>query len=242
MVVSTAFNSPGSTFISFTQQPPRALTPAPDGLPRSPFVPVRKHRSDSPPASPLSVRQTRSMAPPPAPSTRLASSTAPSPLLPSTAHNLPSLIFQSSSSPTEFRVPLPPRKVLQQQQAPPPPAPLSTAPRVRARITPAATPRRKVALPGTEFADIPPPRGGCAAGGAGGGPVKRAPLPLALTTPRQPLPIMSYGNFSTYGGGPSELNVEAVENRLAGLGLSSMGGAKRERKSKGQDSVLVCVR
>lgn len=229
---------------AFTQQ--RSATPV-DGISRSPFVPVRKHKSStSPPSSPVS-RSTRSAAPTPSrqhSSASVASSS--SALLPTTAHNVLPSVAVYPSSPPEFRTPAVPRKVISSHQQQPQqphssssPA-LFTAPKVRAKLTPAATPRRKGYLPGTEFADVPVRRGGVE-----GSPIKCAPPPLALTpsTPAaRPLaPASTYGSFpSYYENGAEQYGVEAMSRNLAGMGLGQP--SRVERSTKGRDNVLVCVR
>lgn len=234
-----------SSFLSFNEitQP---LTPSGDNS-RMPFVPVRKHGkgSTSPPPSPLPQQQrtTRSMAPPPArlSSTASVASTS-SPLLPSSVHNVPAFALHTASPPPEFRTPAMPRKVLssqpqhqQPQQAPS--SPLTLAPKVRAKLTPAATPRRKNFLPGTEFADVPARRTD-----AGYSPVKRAPPPPPLAvTPSTPMgrpmaPPASYGSFPSYN--EDAFDMSAMSGGLAGLGVRS----RVERSTKGKDNVLVCVR
>lgn len=222
-------------------------------------MPVRKHGkgSVSPPTSP---RPIRSAAPAPTPSRQHSSSSSssnaaagPSPLLPSTMHNVPNLpsqvnIYHPSSPPSvEFRTPAVPRKVIshqqQQQQQQPPPSPvLFSAPKVRAKITPAATPRRKGYLPGTEFADVPLRRAGEA-----GSPVKRvgAPPPPALVVAR---PVASsspsatgYGSFPSYHDTIPE-QYEPPMPTMRGVAAPSGSSSRAERSTKGRDNVLVCVR
>ncbi|ORY76276.1 P-loop containing nucleoside triphosphate hydrolase protein [Leucosporidium creatinivorum] len=166
-----------------------------------------------------------------------------SPLLPTTAHNVPSVAYQTTSPPPEFRTPAVPRKVLssqpQQQQQPQqaPSSPLTSAPRLRAKLTPAATPRRKNFLPGTEFADVPTRR----TDGGGHSPVKRAPPPPLAVTPSTPMarpmaPPASYGSFPSYT--EDAFDMSAMSAGLAGLGV----GSRIARSTKGKDNVLVCVR
>lgn len=269
---STPYDSSGSFMTSsVVTQPPRPLTPSSldstpsTAPPRSPFVPVRKHRSTSPPppaTSPL-PRSTRStqMAPPPAPSRSGGASTTSSvhsssaytagpPTTPLHQNsNIPNLTLQTAS-PRQTPLNIT-RKVLSSNSQAPPLTPTTAAPRLRAKITPAATPRRKNVLPGTENADIPVRHGG--GGGGNNSPIKRAPPPLAAVVGP------SYGAFPTttraydddYEGG-----MEEVQRGLNGLGLSSfvemgLGGVNssptmtrmvRNGGSKGRDSVLVCVR
>lgn len=79
-------------------------------------------------------------------------------------------------------------------------------------------------IPGTEFADPPPPRLG-----EPGSPTKRVPGALS---PLAVAPIQ----FPSYGG--SEYELEGLGRGMAGLGIG-----EREGKGKGgKENVLVCVR
>ncbi|GAA5834580.1 hypothetical protein JCM11251_007044 [Rhodosporidiobolus azoricus] len=204
---------------------------------RSPFVPVRKHKaSTSPPPSPTVAapppRMTRSI------HNALLSEAAsgsgratPTPLGASNAHNLPS-----------FAVHSPPRKT-----APPTPLdfdsfsspPLSSAPKIRAKVTPAAAPRRK-ALPGTERADVPTSSGGFS-------PTKRAPSAVPSPRPLDKPFSPAFGAFPSFPSVPEDGEMGVVQRAMTGLGLSNpfeAGPSRiREKKGKGgRDNVLVCVR
>ncbi|GAA6004558.1 uncharacterized protein JCM10292_005672 [Rhodotorula paludigena] len=205
---------------------------------RTPFVPVRKHNlSMSPPPSPVPSAQqsrlTRSAAKAHLSSVP-SSAPAPAPLGPSTAHNVPApslappikLGRPASPAPTDLFTPSSP--------LPPP----TTAPRIRAKLTPAASPRRK-ALPGAERADVP-----LASAQPAFSPVKRAPPPVAAP------PSSGFGAFGAFpkvaaAAATEDWEVGALRGGMAGLGLSSVvEGEDRERRSRrgGRDNVLVCVR
>ncbi|GAA5912225.1 hypothetical protein JCM5296_005452 [Sporobolomyces johnsonii] len=204
-------------------------------LDRSPFVPVRKHVAGptSPPPSPLPSRVTRSAF---AQSSGMSTG-AGRPLSASTAHNLPSLALQTASPPTtSLRKPSPPTPAFDSLGFSTLP---STAPRIRAKITPAATPRRK-ALPGAENADVPLPAGLSAGGGS---PVKRSPGISSFATPG-PSTIRSSPFISPFlpmGAVSEDYGMSGIQGGMAGLGLSTAGGGERRGKG-GKDNVLVCVR
>jgi hypothetical protein len=229
--------SPSGSFVAFTQQDPpdRAATPT-----RNLFTPVRKHtkRSHSPPApSPLatvqegmSTRQTRN-----------SNSAASAPLGQTTVHNVLPTVSVHTSSP------------LQDSNG----GYMTAAPRIRAKLTPNASPRKKPLLPGTEFADMPTPRaaqsvlrgGSTAQLVTSSSPIKVRPAPLKLgegfgltgdTVSRRVFqtPVASRE--------AREVSMEGLSTGLAGLGLSSVPMAMPKSplmlSSKGRDNVLVCVR
>lgn len=151
-----------------------------------------------------------------------------------------------------------------------PPAGLpSSAPKIRARLTPAAAPRRKC-LPGAEGADIPTRSANSAAHGGRGsperpGPMAPPPLPLSLARARAPAAFPSpvayspqlYGASVSSAGGvggtgsPIGLGFGAfpagMGSGVGGLG-AAMGAISLDhepaggRRAAGKDNVLVCVR
>ncbi|BGP20234.1 hypothetical protein JCM10213_005912 [Rhodosporidiobolus nylandii] len=195
---------------------------------RTPFKPATRHKpSTSPPASPgLPQHVTRSAAAA-ASSGGGATRATPAPLGASNVHNLPGPSL------------LPPLRKIAPPASPsldsfasltiPPP---SSAPRIRAKVTPGAAPRRK-ALPGTEHADVPALSGGFS-------PVKRAP---AAPSPRPP-PFPAFGAFPAV---PEDAEIGALQGGLLGLGMANpfvpSSGMERVRQAKGgRENVLVCVR
>ncbi|KAM0750409.1 kinesin-domain-containing protein [Meredithblackwellia eburnea MCA 4105] len=276
-----AFDSPLGSFVRFDAEDhstssayssgARPLTPTP----RSPFMPVRKHSSKSPPPSPILAqgRITRSSGLV-GTNAGLIGATPPSPLVHSSVHNIPAFSFQNAS-PTESRSynhPSSSSSSSQQshpQQQQTESAFTTAAPKIRAKVTPSATPRRKPVLPGTENADIPTPRAGM---GMGGSPTKRfagGGVQGVVATPR----VKPGGTpFSYAGGMEMENEIDGLGRGIAGLGLSGPpvdqrkasgifgggggGGGKVLSASKtttapqkftvdrtaGKDNVLVCVR
>lgn len=243
--------------------------------PRSPFMPVRKHGSKgslSPPASPSSSIHSH----------RPSGGTTP--LLPSTVHNVPSFTIQSSTPPAVHQTskPLPAmarpttpgfsRKVLPTPPAPPSPivaptstfqasnSPLSTAPRIRAKVTAVATPRKKALLPGTEnveFASRTPPALAQQYHAPGHGLPGRPLIAERPMTPmRSGVNSQSAAGFGAFPGTPvnavtaspfrQELRTPVHDSVHASMTLhapDSLTVSGREfRSAKGKDNVLVCVR
>ncbi|GAA6008412.1 hypothetical protein JCM10207_000117 [Rhodosporidiobolus poonsookiae] len=203
--------------------------------PRVPFVPVRKHKtSTSPPGSPVQptpARMTRSAA-----AQQLAASSEASSsravLGQSNVHNLPHL---SVHSPLSKAAPASPALGHFPPSPLPPP---SSAPRIRAKVTPAAAPRRK-ALPGTERADVPSTTPGFS-------PTKKAPIasPSPHLAGRQ---FGGFGAFPAMSAVPEDGEMSMLQGGMMGLGLGNpfQAGPSREsvRVGKGgKDNVLVCVR
>ncbi|GAA5906382.1 hypothetical protein JCM6882_002714 [Rhodosporidiobolus microsporus] len=199
---------------------------------RSPFVPIRKHKaSTSPPPSPTvappPLRMTRSVAAAALSETGSGRST-PAPLGASNAHNLPT-----------FALHAPARKAA---AAPPPladafPSPLSSAPRIRAKLTPSAAPRRK-ALPGTEHADVPTSSGGFS-------PTKRVPAAVPSPRPLEKPFSPAFGAFPSFPTVPEDGEMGLLQGGMMGLGLSNpfeVAPARERRGKGGRDNVLVCVR
>ncbi|SCV74765.1 BQ2448_7794 [Microbotryum intermedium] len=259
-------------FVPFTQHAAaRPQTPALDAAPRSPFVPVKKHRSITPPATPSSYhRPSKSM------TMGLGSTSAGtnSPLSPSSQINaVPSFVVQASS-PTQMASP--PRKVLTHQRSmsalassalvsgathhsvaagssshsqfanrAPSPEPM----RIRARVTAAATPRCKAVLPGTEHVEAPTPRVQTS-NGFNRAMTPSAPTPISshssmYATPR-PLTARTLMKDSDWIG-RSHVVASPIEDLTRGMSGMALGSARveplpRERLPKIQDSVLVCVR
>ncbi|KAK4696150.1 hypothetical protein P7C70_g8423, partial [Phenoliferia sp. Uapishka_3] len=193
----------------------------------------------SPPPSPSlpnPLRVTRSHHLPSRQASLASTSNGATPLLSSNAHNvIPSLSFQPSS-PVELRKPSIPTSAHVRSYS----TPTTTAPKIRARVTPNATPRRKVALPGTEYADIPVQRASVAHSQIKRPPLSPAPLPLPRATP------FSFREMDD--------EMEGLGRGLAGLGLAPTSGSgsgmmmprdpfREERRTQGgKDNVLVCVR
>ncbi|KAJ8291684.1 Protein kinase domain-containing protein ppk32 [Rhodotorula toruloides] len=204
---------------------------------RAPFVPVRKHKaSTSPPQSPVpSTPSSRFSRPEPAQPLFAAPPLRPlsTPLGPSTAHNVPSYTAQAGplsarkvvAAPNDLFAPSCPSSPL------PPP---SSAPRIRAKITPLAAPRRK-ALPGAEHADVPV--------SSGFSPLKRAPPPSV--SPVSP-PANGFGGFGAFpkvSHVAQNWEVGALRGGMSGLGLGSISEVEsRSVRKGGRDNVLVCVR
>ncbi|GAA5973944.1 hypothetical protein JCM11641_001234 [Rhodosporidiobolus odoratus] len=225
---------------------------------RTPFVPIRKHKpSNSPPPSPLlspppaTTRLTRTMVQPPSTSIggTAGGATAgpvrvlPTPLGSSNIHNLP-------TSPPLSKVTYASPALTSSDSFTSPP--LSSAPRIRAKITPAAQPRRK-ALPGTEYADIPTAALGPSS------PIKRTPArqpPQPLSSPS--VSTASFGAFPSMSAVPEDGEMGTLQGGMMGLGLgnpfspprlrsvtgsaSDAGFARVRRGKGGRDNVLVCVR
>lgn len=206
---------------------------------RSPFVPVRKHGkgSSSPPASPRTPTH--------------SSAQGNHVLTPSTIHNLPSIALQTASPTTEsYSSTSSSRQVVSNEagQCSPALGISPSAPRVRAKITPAATPRRKPLLPGTENADIPTPRGSPAL-------VKRvpqvpgSPQPLSARSMTPTLaPARDFGTFpasvpsyTSPGHSPSRMSGEEA-GLLRGTGATTTTSQSYSSSSRGKDNVMVCVR
>ncbi|SGY81960.1 BQ5605_C009g05537 [Microbotryum silenes-dioicae] len=270
-------------FVPFTQHAAGAARPqtpaALDAAPRSPFVPVKKHRSITPPATPSSYhRPSKSMTMGLGSSTTSTSAGMHSPLSPSSQINaVPSFVVQASSPTTMAS---PPRKVLTHQRSmsalassalvssaahhhsavasgsssshpqfanrAPSPEPM----RVRARVTAAATPRRKAVLPGTEHVEAPTPRAPTSHGFNRAmttplAPTPVSPNPSVYATPR-PLTARTLMKDSDWIGRNHVVAapIEDVSRGMSGMGLGSARTEPlpRERLSKIQDSVLVCVR
>ncbi|GAA5874768.1 hypothetical protein JCM8547_005206 [Rhodosporidiobolus lusitaniae] len=216
---------------------------------RSPFVPVRKHKpSTSPPPSPVlsaaPARLTRSTA-----AQELASTSGSggggrslAPLGSSHAHNLPAFSVHSPPRKTASPAPVSLDTFSPTSSLLPPP---SSAPRIRAKVTPAAAPRRK-ALPGTERADIPTSQPT-----AGFSPTKRVPPPPSFsssTSTPQPRSIGTYGAFPAMSAVPENGELSDLQGGFSGLGLASpfgVGTSRRARQGRaggGRENVLVCVR
>ena len=272
MAYQPALSSPTSSaspYLGFTQQQlldnqqPRPTTPL---TPRSPFVPVRKHRSDTPPNQQLDSYVGSSGA------SVVSSSglSAGGALRPSTKENL-LLLAQSpiTQSPKPIRSVLSPgltrtapsHSLASAAAGPSRSTPASSglpssAPKIRARLTPAAAPRRKC-LPGTEGADVPsrsPERPGL-----------MAPPPLPLVRAKAPAfqsPVAynplynpqydSGASMSSAGGAmtsPIGLGFGAFPSGAGGmnglgaaLGAISLDHEPAARRAAGKDNVLVCVR
>ncbi|GAA6015719.1 hypothetical protein JCM11491_002457 [Sporobolomyces phaffii] len=203
---------------------------------RTPFKPAVKHNSyASPPASPLSApasRMTRSaFSPQPEQTSSFAPSHPTRPLTRSNVQNLPSFNLQTASPPVVQRKPSPPIATTLESAALP-----SAAPRIRARVTPAASPRRKPVVPGTENAEPAP-----FAMGPPSSPLKRSaplasfPKPPPLTPTPRSSPFAS--PFPVLRSLPED---RAVVDKFAGLSIAP--APPRERGKGGKDNVLVCVR
>lgn len=192
---------------------------------RSPFVPVRKHAKMSQGSSSGGGGGGGGVESP----ERAAGGYGTTVLGPSSAHNLPVFKLQSPGSPAGHTAQS--RKVLT-TSVPSSPSPSATsisrdafyaanssstsqpaigsgsgpgtftAPKVRAKLTPAATPRRKGFLPGTEFADVPTPRSTGAIGVMAARTGFRSPPPLPPPQPNSnPLGGgRGYGAFPTSPG------------------------------------------
>ncbi|SCZ97980.1 BZ3500_MvSof-1268-A1-R1_Chr3-3g06498 [Microbotryum saponariae] len=270
-------------FVPFTQHAAGAARPqtpaALDAAPRSPFVPVKKHRSITPPATPSSYhRPSKSMTMGFGGSSTGTSAGMHSPLSPSSQINaVPSFVVQASSPTTMAS---PPRKVLTHQRSmsalassalvsgaahhlsavasgsssshpqfanrAPSPEPM----RIRARVTAAATPRRKAVLPGTEHVEAPTPRAPTSHGfnrsmtTTPSAPTPVSPNPSVYTTPR-PLAARTLMKDSDWIG-RNHVVASPIEDLSRGMSGMGLGSARteplpRERLSKIQDSVLVCV-
>lgn len=211
-------------------------------LSRSPFVPVRKHGkgSLSPPVSPRPTSH---------PSTPGNSHV----LTPTAVHNLPSIALQTSSPTAGSHTSnTPSRKLFSAEDSMSSPGlqlgMSPSAPRVRAKLTPAATPRRKGLLPGTENADIPTPRG------SPGLMTRAPPTSPQLVSARSMSPAVSpardFGAFpssapvassllGSYGQAPIMVRGEDA-GVLRGTGTSS--ATAHSSSSRGKDNVMVCVR
>ncbi|BGP51822.1 Kinesin-like protein kip2 [Rhodotorula kratochvilovae] len=199
---------------------------------RTPFVPVRKHKaSTSPPPSPMP-----SATPHRLPRSQLSTGGFLVPLGASTAHNhlAPGSGAPPAAEYTKLPRPASPNPDLFAPSSPALLSPPTAAPRIRAKLTPSAAPRRK-ALPGAERADVP---------AAGFSPVK--------VRPAAPSPLLGVGAAGGGGFGafpkvpstglahPQEWGMETAVAGLQGLGLSEPRA--RARRSAGRDNVLVCVR
>ncbi|KAK4051605.1 Kinesin-like protein kip2 [Microbotryomycetes sp. JL201] len=134
-------------------------------------------------------------------------------------------------------------------------SPLSTAPKIRAKVTAVATPRKKPALVGTDNVVSCTPRSGL--GNVTGVAAKKQVAghlssSHAVTSP-------SYSQYGSFDTNHPELNmhpnvVTATPSRRAANGdmgrlvteqaafTSMTGSARMYRSAKGKDNVLVCVR
>ncbi|GAA5993905.1 hypothetical protein JCM5350_000119 [Sporobolomyces pararoseus] len=201
---------------------------------RTPFRPAVKHTSfASPPPSPLSApasRMTRStFSPQPEQLSTFTPSNPSRPLTRSNVQNLPSFNLQTASPPVIQRKPSPPTSSLDSNSLP------SAAPRIRARVTPAASPRRKPAVPGAENAEPAP-----SLMGPPSSPLKRS-APLSSFPKPPPLsPAPRSNPFSSPFHSLHSLPEDyAVSDRMASM---SIAAPPRERGKGGKDNVLVCVR
>lgn len=223
---------------------------------RSPFMPIRSkaNSSMSPPNSPLppTNRLTR-----PASSTsslnqqynnnNVQSTPSNSRILNQINNNLPSLSIQSSS-PTDYRhqggsngvsqlggsaI----RKVITTDNSLLPPS--SNAPRIRARVTVAATPRRKPPVPAHSYAVEPSqqhPKTPIAS-------TSRNLVPSGLSSVKRPLPNLPISRNNDY---------DAIDSLDRGMGSLALGSntytidedneVEDRRSKKGKDNVLVCLR
>ncbi|KAI5477372.1 centromeric protein E [Pseudohyphozyma bogoriensis] len=247
-------HSPSGSFVSFSQpqeqQHQRSSTPS-----RSPFVPVRKHANnddDARPASPASPLTARTAPTPATPAggtrtttTRVADrSTSAAPPSPSRSLASPATPGHNQNShgvagPT---VHVHPASPADSRPATP------TAPVIRAKVSPSATPRRKPALVGTEFADVPSPRGTGRTRAAAAGVVdERQATPVSLSSSRV-LRASTRAPATTLFPTSGDEGVDGVSMGLQGLGLSTSASTVthvRERPTMGKggkDNVLVCVR
>uniref|UniRef100_A0A0K3CTW3 BY PROTMAP: gi/342319027/gb/EGU10979.1/ Other/SCY1 protein kinase [Rhodotorula glutinis ATCC 204091] n=1 Tax=Rhodotorula toruloides TaxID=5286 RepID=A0A0K3CTW3_RHOTO len=155
------------------------------------------------------------------------------PLGPSNAHNVPSYTAQAGplsarkvvAAPNDLFAPSCPSSPL------PPP---SSAPRIRAKITPLAAPRRK-ALPGAEHADVPV--------SSGFSPLKRAPPPGVSPVPPPANGFGGFGAFPKVSNVAQDWELGALRGGMSGLGLGSISEVEsRSVRKGGRDNVLVCVR
>lgn len=269
--------SSGSPYLGFTQHQlldnttPRPTTPL---TPRSPFVPVKKHRSDTPPAQVLdqyiggsgsSVASSSGYTPAGAlrPSTR-------DNLLPNRAHTPLTQSPKPIKSALSLGLPrtAPSHSLASAAAAPSHSTPASqglpsSAPKIRARLTPAAAPRRKC-LPGTEGADVPtraahgsPERQGSMAPPPLPLPLVRArapafQAPVAYGSPQCAASVGSAGGVSGVGGVGSPIGLGFGAFPSGGQGVGGLGAAMGAisldhepaagRRAAGKDNVLVCVR
>jgi centromeric protein E len=216
---------------SFSQQP-RPATPNGE---RIPFRPAVKHTSfASPPPSPLSApssRMTRSaFSPQPEQASTFTPSNPSRPLTRSNVQNLPSFNLQTASPPVIQRKPSPPTSTLDSNSLP------SAAPRIRARVTPAASPRRKPAVPGAENAEPAP-----SMMGPPSSPLKRSaplssfPKPPPLSPAPRSSPFTS--PFHSLQSLPEDY---AISERMASVSIGAP--TTRDRGKGGKENVLVCVR
>lgn len=205
---------------------------------RAPFVPVRKHKpSTSPPQSPVpSTPSSRFARAEPAQPVFAAPPLRPitTPLGPSTAHNVPSYGAQGLPASTR-KVGAPASDLFAPTPSAPssPLPPPSSAPRIRAKITPLAAPRRK-ALPGAEHADVPV--------SSGFSPVKRAPPPVVSPVPPCASGFGAFGAFPKISSVGHDWDVGALRGGMSGLGLGSISEVESRVRKGGKDNVLVCVR
>jgi len=261
----------GSPYLEFTQHQlldkptSRPTTPL---TPRSPFVPVKKHRTDTPPNQAVdhfaSAAGTHA-----GPGSGLGAGTA---LRPSTKDNLlPLANTRFTQSPKPIRSTLSPglprtapshslaSAAAGPSHSTPAGALPSSAPKIRARLTPAAAPRRKC-LPGTEDADVPtrsPERAG-----------PMAPPPLPLVRAKPPAFHQAAGAYTPqqYDSGASVRSAGGAGGNMSspiglgfggfpgggGGGMGGLGAAmgaisldhepSAGRRAAGKDNVLVCVR
>ncbi|GAA5901341.1 uncharacterized protein JCM6883_000184 [Sporobolomyces salmoneus] len=204
---------------------------------RTPFKPAVKHSSfASPPPSPLSAPASRlsrtTFSPQPEPSSTFTPAHPSRPLTRSNVQNLPSFNLQSASPPVTLRKPSPPTSSLETSNSLP-----SQAPRIRARVTPAASPRRKPTVPGAENAEPAP---SALMGPPPTSPLKRS-APLS-SFPRPP-PLAPAPRSSPFAS-PFPALQALPEDQIvtARMASTSISAPPRERGKGGKDNVLVCVR